>query len=315
MKQSRVQEQVTGMQPKTEGQKEVNSPVEPTSSRSHRSGPSVADKASRTAPVSLIRDMKQHILGVERAWRGWDASEDPVAKGLIPEETTRLLLSGFSQLSRRWLFMRGSPDSIRQTSPLLFTTCLLAGLHINPEMHDSETHCKLYHHFTSLVGGAILCTPLTVETIQSIFMSSMWNLVPEKDTGYIDSWLSSGIAAMHGMLSINFEQLLRPPSDGSVDPKVCEAMRTWNLICLCHLQFSIGTGRPPVISPQYLNQCENVLSLPGYDPRDQLVAEGVALYSRVYRYLKSDLVQTDNLDWSEIEEWKRGCDEFYSKPG
>lgn len=313
-RQSRVLEQVSAFQMsagKGDSRREVLSPTDTASPRLTRSGPTVADKNSRSAPMSLIRDMKQHILGVERAWGGWDASDDVVSKGIITEETTRVLLSGFSQLSKRWLFMRSVPEAIRQDSPLLFTTCLLAGLHIEPKLHGSEIHRRLYQHYTDLVGKAILCTPLTMETIQSIFIASMWNLVPDKDTGYTDSWLLSGFAAMHFMLSVNFEQILQPKKDDRVDPKAREALRTWNLICLCHLQFSIGTGRPSIISSRYLDQCGNILTLRQLDPRDQLVAAGITLYSHVSQLLNSDSVQTDSLEWDEIEEWKRSCDEFY----
>jgi hypothetical protein len=56
--------------------------------------PLVADRNSRTAPMSLIRDMKQHILGSEQENHDSDTSEDIVAKGIITEEMTRTLIAG-----------------------------------------------------------------------------------------------------------------------------------------------------------------------------------------------------------------------------
>lgn len=58
------------------------------------SGPLVADRNSRTAPASLIRDMKQYILGEEKGSHESDASEDIVAKGIISEDKTQSLLIG-----------------------------------------------------------------------------------------------------------------------------------------------------------------------------------------------------------------------------
>ena len=66
---------------------------------------------------------------------------------------------------------------------------------------------------------------------------SMWNLAPSNDTEYLDPWILSGVAGMQGMLAINFEQLLKPQTDGLVDPRSRETFRSWNLICLCHLQY------------------------------------------------------------------------------
>jgi len=124
----------------------------------------------------------------------------------------------------------------QRTSPLLFSTCVLAGLHIDPSLHGSEIHQALYKHASDLISRSILVSPLSLEAIQSMFIFSMWNLVPNKDSEHIDSWFLSGMAAMHGMLAINFEELMQVKMDGSVDPRSREALRSWNLICLCHLQ-------------------------------------------------------------------------------
>jgi hypothetical protein len=57
--------------------------------------PMAADRNSRAAPASLIRDMKQHILGAEQESHDSDTSEDIVAKGIITEEMTRTLIAGY----------------------------------------------------------------------------------------------------------------------------------------------------------------------------------------------------------------------------
>ena len=57
-------------------------------------GPLVADRNSRIAPASLIRDMKHYILGEEQERCESDASEDIVVKGIITEEMTHTLLVG-----------------------------------------------------------------------------------------------------------------------------------------------------------------------------------------------------------------------------
>lgn len=145
--------------------------------------------------------------------------------------------TSFSQLSRRWLFLRLTPIQIREASPLLFATCTLAGLHINRNLHGSEMHQNLYNHITGMMSKCMLISPLSLETIQSMLILSMWNLVPDKDTEHIDGWLLSGTAAMHGMLALNFEQIVQSQKDRGMDPRSREALRSWNLICLCHLQY------------------------------------------------------------------------------
>ncbi|KAF2635656.1 hypothetical protein P280DRAFT_553703 [Massarina eburnea CBS 473.64] len=274
-------------------------------------GPLVADRNSRTAPASLIRDMKHYILGEEREWQKNDASEDIVTKGIVTEELTHSLLVGFSKLSRRWLFMKSEPSAVRNASSILFASCVLAGLQINPSLHGSQLHHDLYQHVSELVSKAMLSSPLSLESIQSMLVFSMWNLVPDKNTEHLDPWLLSGVAGMQGMLAINFEQLLKPQIDGVIDSKSRETLRSWNFICLCHLQFSVGTGRPPVLSRQYLKQCKNILSLPSYTTQDKMVALGVELYDSLCSVCNADIVQTHSLTWEEIDDWKKRCGSFF----
>jgi hypothetical protein len=74
--------------------KRISNTVVSRSATPQANAPLVADRNSRTAPASLIRDMKQYILGEEREWHESDASEDIVTKGIITEELTHALLVG-----------------------------------------------------------------------------------------------------------------------------------------------------------------------------------------------------------------------------
>jgi hypothetical protein len=56
--------------------------------------PLAADHNSRTAPMSLIRDMTQHIIGTERARPDSYDSDDVIFKGIITEEMAGTLLTG-----------------------------------------------------------------------------------------------------------------------------------------------------------------------------------------------------------------------------
>lgn len=66
-----------------------------------------------------------------------------------------------------------------------------------------------------------------------------------------------------------------------------------------------------MLSRQYLKQCKNILSLPSYNSRDQLVAAGVELYDSLCNLVNSDTVQTDSLVWDEIDDWKNRCGQFF----
>lgn len=133
--------------------------------------------------------------------------------------------------------MRTTPTELQQAPSLLRASCVLAGLQIDSSLHGSKAHHDLYSHVSGLLSKAMLASPLSLEAIQSMLIYSMWNHVPDNHTEHLDPWLLSGVAAMQGMLAINFERLLKPRSDGNIDPRSQETFRTWNMICLCHLQY------------------------------------------------------------------------------
>jgi hypothetical protein len=80
---------------------------------------------------------------------------------------------------------------------------------------------------------------------------------------------------------------------------------------LLSLRFSVGTGRPPVLSRQYLKQCKNILTLPSYTTPDKMVALGVELYDSLCSLCNADTVQTNSLIWIEIDDWKKKCGHFF----
>lgn len=133
--------------------------------------------------------------------------------------------------------MSTDPVHLRTKSPLLFGTCILAGLHITPSLHGSSTHQALYRHVHGLLGHAHLSSIASLDTIQSMLIFSMWDLRPDLGPDHGNSWLLSGTAAMHTIMTTPFGQVPKA-SDGDESKHVQaqELMRTWNLICLCQLQ-------------------------------------------------------------------------------
>lgn len=133
--------------------------------------------------------------------------------------------------------MSTDPVQLRTKSPLLFGTCILAGLHITPSLHGSSTHQALYRHIHGLLGQAHLSSTASLDTIQSMLIFSMWDLRPTLGPDHGTSWLLSGTAAMRVIMTTPFGQLPNTSdADESERAQAQEIMRTWNLICLCQLQ-------------------------------------------------------------------------------
>ncbi|KAJ5093808.1 hypothetical protein N7456_009669 [Penicillium angulare] len=270
-----------------------------------------AEQTARDAPMSLIQEIRENITLHRQPLKIQDLSEDVIINGIISEQTASILLKGFSKLSSRWLFMSIKPSDLRAQSPLLFGTCILAGLHITPSLHGSSTHQALYRHVHGLLSQAQSASAVSLDTIQAMLVFSMWDLRPTRDHDHGNSWLLSGTAAMQVMITTSFESLLQI-TNAQEQTRARDILRTWNLICLCQLQFSVGCGRPPVIASQYFDQCAKVLEFPCYNSRDELVLCGVDLYRTLWGLISSNIVQRDVPVWSEIEQLRKSQEHIYN---
>ncbi|KAJ9482829.1 hypothetical protein VN97_g10592 [Penicillium thymicola] len=262
--------------------------------------------------MNLIQEIRQNITLHENPSTSDDSTKDNIINGILSEELATTLLKGFSKLSNRWLFMSTDPVQLRTKSPLLFGTCILAGLHITPSLHGSSTHQALYRHVHGLLGQAHLSSAASLDTIQSMLIFSMWDLRPTLGPDYGTSWLLSGTAAMRVIMTTPFRQLPNTSdADGGERAQAQEIMRTWNLICLFQLQFSVGSGRPPIISSQYFDECIKVLDFPSYNARDELVLAGVRLYRLLWEIISSNVIQKGSTVWPEIDNLRKSQENIY----
>lgn len=83
---------------------ETTSTVAAVSQKVRPSRPLAADYNSRTAPMSLIRDMTQHIVGAEKVRPDSYDLDDVISRGLITEEMARTLLTGYQKLDILMLY-------------------------------------------------------------------------------------------------------------------------------------------------------------------------------------------------------------------
>ncbi|KAJ5942525.1 hypothetical protein N7516_002693 [Penicillium verrucosum] len=261
---------------------------------------STIERTARDAPMNLIQEIRQNIMLHENPSTSDDSTKDIIINGILSEELAITLLKGTD------------PVQLRTKSSLLFGTCILAGLHITPSLHGSSTHQALYHHIHGLLGQAHLSSTASLDTIQSMLIFSMWDLRPSLGPDYGTSWLLSGTAAMRVIMTTPFGQLPNTSdADGGERAQAQEIMRTWNLICLCQLQFSVGSGRPPIISSQYFDECIKVLDFPSYNARDELVLAGVRLYRLLWEIISSNVIQKGSTVWPEIDNLRKSQENIY----
>jgi hypothetical protein len=117
---------------------------------------------------------------------------------------------------------------------------LLAGLQTMPSLYKSKLHTDVYAHAEHLLNKTLLITPLPSDELSALLLFSRWNLVPQNKGTYIDSWLLSGMALMHGMLitgnSNVGEETLSQYGEDRMDTFYGSTGRVWRMLFLTHMQ-------------------------------------------------------------------------------
>ena len=255
-----------------------------------------ADRNAASAPVSLIRNQFSAVSGLARLSRN---SKDVVELGLLTERQALTLQELFFQRVGPWIGISSwnaisEARDVRRISPLLFAAICLQGGRLDATFCNTAQHDQLYEHVRTLTGKELLISPLPLESVCALLILAMWSTSPKEKAEFIDSWLMSGYAVQQAKLSINFTDLLKNLNEGRADHIDQRRLRLWNMICLCHLQFSVGTGRPSVIAQEYLEHCPAILNTIEATIYDGISVATLQLFAIVQELLKHNNLTEDH---------------------
>lgn len=267
-------------------------------------GNAAADRNTTSAPVNLIRNRFSALSGAARLTRN---SKDVVEMGFLSERQALHLQELFFERVGPWIGISNwsaisEARDVRRISPLLFAAICLQGGRLDATFCNSAQHDQLYEHVRTLTGRELLISPLPLESVCALLIVAVWSTSPKEKAEFIDSWLLSGYAVQQAKLSINFTALLKNLNEGRSDHVDQRRLRLWNMICLCHLQFAVGTGRPSVIAPEYLEHCPAILNTIEASLYDGITVAAVTLFAIVQDLLKHNSL-TEEHSRKHLKSW------------
>lgn len=244
----------------------------------------------------MIRNRFSALSGLARLARN---SKDVVELGLLSERQAHTLQELFFQRVGPWIGVSNwtaisEARDVRRISPLLFAAICLQGARLDPSFCNTVQHDQLYEHVRTLTGRELLISPLPLESVCALLILAIWSTSPKEKAEFIDSWLMSGYAVQQAKLSINFTSLLKNLNEGRADHVDQRRLRLWNMICLCHLQFAVGTGRPSVIAPEYLEHCPAILNTIEATIYDGISVATLQLFAIVQELLKHNSLSEEH---------------------
>ncbi|KAI9155646.1 Transcriptional activator of proteases prtT [Paramyrothecium foliicola] len=277
-------------------------PLSTAAWQEHHNSP--ADFAIGEAPVNIIRRKYNSTGGAARLLESV-AGEGAVEIGILSVEQADHL----ADITRRrvipWVRFCTGGNSNAYRDPFLSNALYLQGMRLDDSFHDTMAQHKLYDYVRKQMQRHFPMSPLPRDKITGLLLMATWSTGPTKGLEFMDSWLLSGYASQQAMLHINFTNTTQSLEQGRMTDTDKDTLRMWSAICLCHLQYSVGTGRPSTIAPIYLEQSRVLL-----DDFDAVMVDGFEVSSIIlFSSLQSLYAAQASVDYDEIfsslQQWRK----------
>jgi len=269
-----------------------------------------ADHGTQSAPIVVLREISEQVTkGYRRIFE--HVNLDLVQLQMLDEATAREFIQLFFRYQASSLIACGHEDLVqpretRKVSTFLHTVCCLHGMAYRNELLGSELHRQVNEQARVSLGQALISSPLTLEEINAmLLMSDSGNAPNSSGTEYIDSWLLTGYCAKQAMLCVSFSKIVSRIKKGKSTVDDHKAIHLWSTICLHHLQWAATTGRPSIIPPAYVNQCNILLTFYHATMQDGMLVAEILLYACLHEKLTSQSYVLDGTECEEFLAWKQ----------
>ncbi|KAI4722445.1 hypothetical protein E4T48_01293 [Aureobasidium sp. EXF-10727] len=266
-------------------------------------------------PVEILQDLQSELYTQSVQSSSDDTSGlDVVSLGILPIETAVQLLRTAIDRYSKWIhvadvsnFVSNVSRSLSRSSPLLMSVLCLLATRYHPEI-SSQTVQDMYKHVKRHVADAVIATPpLASSIIQALNLLCLFSPAVQTDKP-LDSWHLTASAANHAVVAFGPSHVKQP---GTTEERTIEQLRVWSGLCLTHLQYSIGTGRPLSISTRLMDGCRRLLEQPAITPFDTLLIAELQFYICLHTALQNSTATADNV----FTTWKAAWSRFLTSSG
>ncbi|OBW65690.1 MAG: Protein disulfide-isomerase tigA [Aureobasidium pullulans] len=228
-------------------------------------------------PVEILQDLQSELYGQVATPSEQTSRLDVVSVDILSNDTAIELLRTSIDRYSKWIplaevvkFVSNVSQRFVRNSPLLMNVLCLLATRYHPEI-ASQTVSDIYKHVKRMVADAVIDTPpVTSSVIQAFTLLCLFSPAVQTDKP-LDSWHLSAITANHAVIAFGPSNVQQP---GAAEERTIEQLRVWGSLCLTHLQYSIGSGRPLTIAIRLMDGCRRLLEQPTIMPFDTpLIAE------------------------------------------
>jgi hypothetical protein len=184
--------------------------------------------------------------------------------------------------------------------------CLLATRY-HPEVCPQKVQ-DIYKHVKRLVSDAVIDTPPVAGSIvQALTLLCLFSPTVQTDKP-LDSWHLSASTANHAVVAFGLGNVKQ---QNAAEQRNVEQLRVWSELCLTHLQYSIGSGRPLSIPIRLMDGCRRLLEQPTTMPFDTPLVAELQFYICLHTALQNPTVTPE----SAFASWDSGWSRFLTSSG
>lgn len=232
------------------------------------------DNSTYNAPLNLISRIDSRLFKRSDRYSPLKDSCQEFLKFYEENKELCLVLSkSFLQTAHFWIM----PGGLREISneyvlrhPFITAVFVLLAMCFDENYQYVEEQKQLYWIVRRLLGTALLTTPLTDHDIEAVVYVSLYNIARKPHQPPLDGWIMSGMGVQHIMIAINFTGIKDRCKKQEYLPTDLFHLRILNSLCACHLQYSIGTGRPFMVPEDYFDLCELAVEYPRSNIEDNI---------------------------------------------
>jgi hypothetical protein len=271
-----------------------------------------------TPPMQIIRSLATDgIVDDASIHHSSTRQLDVIDSGLITPDLALSLLTIFRRHYGRWVRFDDTWDvdtllvNIRRSCLLLCSVFLIAVRHTSQEIATALAR-PLFEEAKRLLEKSLLITPHPISFFQAALILSLWSTTIGQTPLSLDSWLITGYAIQNARGSPKFDVVLRNHRNSLPPGEYQDAWLIWNHLCVSHLQYCVGTRRPPMITHAQIEQVVSRLELDAQNNFETRMIAELQLYWVMYQGCRdgpADLAATVE----ELHKWRQRWDFLYGE--
>ncbi|CDK27006.1 unnamed protein product [Kuraishia capsulata CBS 1993] len=263
-----------------------------------------------SAPLNVIKRIDSQLFNrADRSDPLKKACDEFIQFYFSNEEICIQLAKSFLEISHFWIIPGGIKEIDRRyVLEHPFITCvfvILAMCFDENYMYVKEQE-QLYWLTMKLLGVVVVTDPLTDHDIEALLYLSLYNIARKPKQTQTDNWLISGIGIKHLMLSLDIRGISTKVNTlHRFEALDLYHLRIFNSLCSCHLQNSLGTGQPVMITKEYFDVHSLALKFPNATFGDAIKVSEIELYLMTVRLITSPSSKNRSTTaFDELQEWE-----------